>query len=109
MKHPAPARVRPLVDGEADELDAESLASVLLEDVDVREIRQPRVGCIHRPGEAHLRVAVEDADDAVGALDQVAHVLSRSAGRPVRLLRDEAVHLVEVDSPPVVVEHVAAG
>ena len=81
---------------------------MLREHIDVREVGQPRIGRVDRAGEADLSGAPVEADDAVRTLDQAVHLVPRPAGRPVRLLRDEAVHLVEIDPSPVVVELVAA-
>ena len=60
-----PLRVdeRPFVHGEAHQLDAEAAAAVLVEDVDVREVRL-RVAVGQRPREADLPPLVVEADDA---------------------------------------------
>ena len=69
-------------------------AAMLGQDVDVGEVGQPRVGRVDRAREADLRAAVKDPDDPIRALDQASHHLPLTTGRPVRLLRDEAVHRV---------------
>ena len=109
VQHPAVRGERAFLDAEPDELDSEALAAMVGQDVDVREVGQPRIGHVDRAGETHLRAVEVDTDDPVRALDQAAHRLPRATGRPVRLLGDEAVHLVEVDPGRVVVELVAAG
>ena len=77
----------PFVDGETDELDAEAASAVLLEHVDVGEVRL-HVPVRERPREADLLVAVVEADDASRAVDEIVLHLSRPPFRPVRARRD---------------------
>ena len=98
---------RTALDRLANELDAEPLAAVLFEHVDVGEIRQ-RVPVRERPRKADLPVAVVEADDARGATDEVFDDVARTALRPVRLLGEVPMDGVEVDALDVVVELVAA-
>ena len=76
---------RPLVDAEAHELDAEAVPAMLLEDVDVREIRLD-VPVRDRAREPDLRRPVVQPDDARGAVDQ-------------RVLRRARPPLRQYDSP----------
>ena len=61
---------RPFVDRETDELDAEAASTMLLEHVDVSEVRL-HLPVRERPGEADLLVAVVKADDACRAVDEI--------------------------------------
>src|SRR4029079_8438895 len=75
----------------------EAATAVLLEHVDVREINE-RVPIRGRPCEPDLAIAVVDADDARGRIDQAVLQLTRTAERPVGTLAQEAVHLRAVDA-----------
>ncbi len=66
---------RPFVDAEADELDAQATATVLLEHVDVREVGL-RVAVRERSREADLAALVVETDDPRGVVDQL--VLDRA-------------------------------
>ena len=106
VQEPLRLRERPFVDAEADELDAQAAAAVLLEHVDVREIGlHMAVG--ERPREADLIALVVEADDASGVLDQVVLNVARAPLRPVRLLAQVAMNRLAVDARRVVVELVA--
>ena len=75
VQEPLRLRERPFVDAEADELDAQATATVLLEHVDVREVGL-RVAVRERSREADLVAFVIEADDARGVVDQL--VLDRA-------------------------------
>ena len=81
VQDPAQARVRAVLDRLAHELDAESAAAVLRQHVDVE---QPGVGGVvgGHAAEADLPVAVVEADDARGVVDQVLHRLVAAARAP---------------------------
>ena len=61
-------RERALVDREADELDSEAASAVLLEDVDVGQVRL-HVPVGDRAREADLLAVVVEADDAGRVVD----------------------------------------
>src|SRR3990170_6915443 len=106
VEQPLRRRERPLVDAEADELDPQPAATMLLEHVDVREIRL-HVAVRQRAREADLAIFVVEADDTRGGVDQLVLNPTRPPARPVGLLAQVPVHRLAVDPPRVVVELVA--
>src|SRR3954451_9728136 len=103
VQEPACVSERAVLDHLAHELLPQPTAAVLLEDVHVREVDE-RSAVRRRAAEADLTVAVVEPDDARGAVDQAILCLARPARRPVAHLAEEAVLLVPVDAPLVVVQ-----
>jgi hypothetical protein len=92
---------------EADQLDSEAPSAVLLEHVDVGEVRL-RVAVGQRSREADLLARVVETDDASGTVDKLVLNLARTPLCPVRLLAQVPMDGVAVDAPRVVVELVPA-
>src|SRR5205085_6321981 len=88
----------------AHELDAESASAVGRENVDVGQVDE---GCAVREGarEADLPPAVVEADDAIGVADEPLDDIARPPCCPVRLVREEVVHGVDIDACRIVVEN----
>ena len=103
MEEPRHAREGAVPDHLADELHTEPAPAELREHVDVGEVgdRDP-VG--ERPAEPDLPCVPVEADNSVRLADEALDGLRRPAERPVRLGRQEPVHLVEVNAGRIVVE-----
>ena len=92
------------IDGEAHELDAEPLPARLLEHEDVGEIRD-RVPVRDDAREADLAaVGRVEPDHPRRRRDQLVHHLARTAGSPVGLTAQIAVHGGAIDPRRIVVE-----
>ena len=76
-------------------------------DVDVGQVRERDAVRDHAP-EPELPLTRVQADHAGGLADEPLDDLPRPSLRPVRLLREEPVHLTDVDPSGIVVELVAA-
>src|SRR6185312_4488824 len=103
VEQPLHVRVRAVVDHLPDELLPQSAPAVLREHVDVREVGDGEP-VAERAAEADLAVAVVEPDDTRGLAHEALLRLPRSAGRPIRLLGQEAMHLADVDAGHIVVE-----
>src|SRR5262245_46232277 len=103
VEHPAHVGVRATLDHLADELDAEPAAAVGRQHVDVGEVHH-RDAVAGRTAEAGLLTAVVEADHAPRLADELLLDGVRPAGRPVRVLGDEAVDGGDVDPGRVVVQ-----
>ena len=106
VEDPAAAGIRPVLDDLPDELDAQSVAAVLVEDVDVREVDEPRGVAVDRPREADLVAVLVEPDDVAARVDQLVLAPARPPLRPVRG-REEGVDRLPVEPRAVVVELVA--
>src|SRR5256885_673493 len=96
VQHPTQLGVRAVVDGLANELDAETAASILLEHVNVCEVHE-RDAVGEGAREADLPVAVVEADHALRLPNEPLDDLARPSFRPVGLVREVIVNGVHVD------------
>src|SRR5206468_11182008 len=85
------------------DLLAQTAASVLLEQVDVREV-DDRHAVRRGTAEADLTLTVVETDDSGRLVDQAILGLPRPPCRPVALVAQVAMHLGAVDPALVVVE-----
>ena len=106
MQHPAARCVRPVLDGFTDELEPETVAAVLLEDVHIREIDEACGVAIDNARKADLVRAVVEADGPRTAVDQRVLPGTGAALGPVRL-REERMDCGAVDASRIVVQLVA--
>ena len=81
VQHPPVRGERAFLDAEPDELDSEAVAAMVGQDVDVREVGQPRIGHVDRASETDLRAVEVETDDPARALD-AGRASSPASGRP---------------------------
>ena len=107
VQEPADVAVRAVLDQLLHELDPEPAPPYVRVDVDVGQVRKYDA-VRDDAAEPELPLTRVQADDAGGLTDEPLDDLPRSPFRPVRLLREEPVHLADVDPIGIVVELVAA-
>src|SRR4051794_203743 len=103
VQQPAKLGVRTVLDHLANELLADALTAVFRHDGDIRQIGQG-LAVRERAGETDLAPVCIGADDTFGFGDEPGNHLARPPLSPVRVVREEGVDGVDVDSARVVVQ-----
>ncbi len=107
VEDPAAVGVRTVLDHLPDELDAETAALALVEDVHVGEVHEPPGVEGGRTREADLAPVAVEADHADTRVDELVLLCAGPARRPVRLGAEVCVDRIAVEPCRVVVELVA--